>query len=802
MIIWDDYKQNVFNFPNSNQDPKKKLEKEYSLKTNQAIYSAHIRGKTAVPVSDEYRFWENRQYGVGRQPVAKYKEYYLGTSETTSTTVTSGIDRDPGGFDYTDKKKSKRKGWMNVLWEPISPFPVIKNSIHGQLNKADHDIIAMATDPISVDKRDYIKWRNWVETKYKDVLQKWTEMSQMQYLPPEFQPESLEEQNLYESAGGYKLNYEIQLEKLIGHTIDISEWEEIKESMRDDAMDIGLVAIRAYLDHETKKIKWRYVDPAPGSFCIQYSKHFNFHDSTYAGEVEQYTVSKIVQILKKQGYGDTEIKNIVSNVAKKYSGQIGNPSFDDRAMSTVNIDSNWIWDNYRVEVFDLFWIETDVERKLFLGNDKFDREKVIDLSYNEPVRNSKGKVEEYPLRQVYHSKWIINTDVVFDYGYAEDVIWENGEPQIPYKVYRLKTPSLVDLAKPWIDRLNLDWFDYQNKAAMAWSTIMGFDLDSLTDLSLGNNVTLTAFEAIRMARELGVYIYRGKNLHNQRQDYKIPVDRVAGGTVDDLKVCMEKMNYDCRQIEYYTGINPLVIGGQPDERQGKGVMEAAIGQGQNNIVSILNATFNVKKQMANYTAVAVQHLIKTSEKAKEAYTSIIGKDGVQILLDAEKDHVQMGIVLEPKPTDEMWATIQNYINTALAMGRDGVAALEIDDAFRIQSLKDNGMSYKMISLYIQYAIKKKKMAKKQEAKDTMQQQQNNNMELENTKAKNLDDAQNKGHQMEKDKMDHQSKTNLIESYGKAFPDKIPSLVPEVAEMVKDVQPQQNQPIQTQQVGGQ
>ena len=569
MLIWDEYKTSLFNFPSSNRDPQKKLEKEYALKTAQAVYSAHIRGKTAVPVSEDYRFWENRQYGVGRQPVSKYKEYYLGKTTQQNTNVTSDIDRDPGGFDYTDKKNSKRKGWMNVLWEPISPFPVIKNSIHGQLNEVDQDIVARATDPVSVDKRDYIKWRNWVETKYKDILKGWTQLSQMQYTPPEFQPENIEELNLYESAGGYKLDYEIQLEKLVGHTIDVSEWEELKESLRDDAMDIGIAAIRAYLDHETKKIKWRYVDPAPGCFCVQFSKHYNFHDSDYCGEVEQWTISKVVQALKNEGYGDHEIGDIVYNVARKYSGVIGNPSYDDRAQSTANIDTSWIWDNYRVEIFDIYWKETDIERKLFLGNDKFDREKVIDLKYDEPVRNPKGKVEEYPLRQVYHAKWVMGTDIVFDYGYAEDVIWEDGEPQLPFKIYRLKTPCLVDLARPWIDRLNLDWFDYQNKAAMAWSTIMGFDLDALDNLTLGNNVTLTPFEAIRMAREMGIYVFRKKNIHNQPQDYRIPVDRVAGGTIDDLKVCMEKMTYDCRQIEYYTGINPLLVGGQPEERQGE-----------------------------------------------------------------------------------------------------------------------------------------------------------------------------------------------------------------------------------------
>ena len=237
-------------------------------------------------------------------------------------------------------------------------------------------------------------------------------------------------------------------------------------------------------------------------------------------------------------------------------------------------------------------------------------------------------------------------------------------------------------------------------------------------------------------------------------------------------------------------------------------MKQAISQGQNNIVSILNAVFNIKKQISNYTAIAVQHLIKTSEKASDAYTSIIGKDGIQVLKDADKNHVQMGIVLEPRATKEMWAITQGYINTALQMGRDGVAALEIDDALRIQSLKDNGMSYKMISLYTQYAMKKKKIQKKQEAKQVMDQQHQQNMELEQTKAKNLDEAQNKGHQMEIQKIQADGKNSMLKEYSKAYPEKIPQLLPEVAELTKETpvqqpqQTQQDQAPQPQPAGGQ
>ena len=107
-------------------------------------------------------------------------------------------------------------------------------------------------------------------------------------------PESLEELEMFQAAGGFKMGYAMAMEKLLKHTGDISNWDtNLKPKFIDDFIDFNIIFAKSYIDDTADKEKWRYVDPE--DLVIQYSKYDDFRDAEYAGEFREMKLSSVRQ---------------------------------------------------------------------------------------------------------------------------------------------------------------------------------------------------------------------------------------------------------------------------------------------------------------------------------------------------------------------------------------------------------------------------------------------------------------------------------------------------------------------------
>ena len=126
---------------------------------------------------------------------------------------------------------------------------------------------------------------------------------------PEFIPETLDELEMYEAAGGFKQAYAMALEKLIRHTDDVSDWGELKRKVIDDMIDLNVCTLKADYSDDEKKVRWRYVDPQ--DLVIQYSKYEDFRDSEYAGEFKDINISELRRSLMKEGLTEEQIADVL-----------------------------------------------------------------------------------------------------------------------------------------------------------------------------------------------------------------------------------------------------------------------------------------------------------------------------------------------------------------------------------------------------------------------------------------------------------------------------------------------------------
>ena len=273
----------------------------------------------------------------------------------------------------------------------------------------DFDIIADAIDADSGAEEENMKWERWVTTR-SFVAERFLAMRAMAGVPyekPDFIPENIEELEMFKEAGGFKMVYAMELEKLLRHTANFSDWQTIKEKVLNDVIDLNRAFVKGDYDESSKKIKWRWVDPE--DMVIQYSKYYDFRDSEYGGEFHEIKISDLRQKMLLEGYTEENIRE----VAETYAGVFGNPS-KDNFEGEQRTGASWKYDNFTVIEFAYEWIDTDVEKKIKYTN-KYG--KVRHLKYTDGQDLGKReKLVENTKRYLYKGSWIIGTDYAYDYG--------------------------------------------------------------------------------------------------------------------------------------------------------------------------------------------------------------------------------------------------------------------------------------------------------------------------------------------------------------------------------------------------
>ena len=792
MIVHPEFKDAKYDFPSQDIDPQLKLLKEYQLEMSQAIYANHLRGNSAFPLNEDGVDSTLREYLIGRMSISKYKgEDVHRNHNVTSLFDNEDVQGSPNGGS------NKQKGWKDINWQPLNPMAKIHNAVQGQLEPIEYDIVANAVDQLSVDEKEYNKLRLLVIARNKQWIEQMTAQMGTGFDFPDFLPENQDELELYELSGGLKLTEEIKLEQLIKHTVDISDWKMMKKSYISDLLSIGKIAVRAYYDHYTHKIKWKYVDPTPGKLAIQFVKEDEFDNSDWVALVSIKTLGEVDDALELEGMPKEERQSILLSICREYSSTLGNPEYTENLEKEVNVNSSWIWSGWKVEVLETFWIDNDTEKRLITFFPNYSTERTYELNWDETIKKTgkkavegsfngnKSEIKRNTEKKSYHTKWIIGTTTVYGGGLTEDVIWIDDKPQLPVKVIRLRNQSATKLALPWIDELENAWFNYQNECAQLWTDMMAFDIDAISNIVLANNEKMSEMDVIRMAKEKKVIIYRKKDALNHITTQQVPVSRVSGTSKENLELAMQRIEFAATKIEYFTGYNPLSTGGQPAERQGEGTAQIAINATANITKPLINAIFELKGKMADYSAFAIHHLIKTNPKAKKAYEDVIGTRGVEIIEASSKSHRQMSIILEPRPTEEIKQDLKKFIEQSLAGGKNGNAILDTDDPMMMWEMINNGIPMKEVWRFSAGKIKEKRKEKEKQSQQAAQQQSQQNMQLQQQKSQNESQFTQQQHQMKIDEMMQETKGIMMVEFAKANPNVIPNLIPDLKDVLKE-----------------
>jgi hypothetical protein len=719
-------------FQRPKAETKDDKDRNYFVTTSEAIFSSYVRGVDAVRYGAWDSFSSLRQYGSGTQSENTYKPM-MGLVEdksngSSATLDSEGNDIGGGGAEF-DVKEFSRKALAHINWEVMSPMPKLKNKILAGINDNAYDIVIECVDENSIDSQLNNKWKAWVESQADTIafLQASSQATGIPYTPPADKVETIEELELHEANGEFKLNYSKEGEKLIKDAENISNINEIDEKVVNDIVDINIGAYRVEYDRKVGKEMFRYVDPSYAG--IQHSKHRDFRDSSYAYELTFIPAHE----LQSLGLDISEIPVIVS----KYAGLYGNPEIDskivDRCVENRTIQALGF---YKVPVLDLEWIDVDVTKKVKRTN-KRGKVSVHDFTQGEKMTANKQYLETKK-DKVYQCRWILDTDIVYDYGLKPNQpTKEKDQSMLSFHFIKGKTTkSITEQLIPILDDFQLSWLKFQDGKAQAVKAGYSINWDAIAGLSTGGK-KMTPMNVYKIFKLTGDMFWRRPSKFQTQGGMADPVKALGSGQAGVIGDLVLALDTNAKLIEEITGINPVALGATAQPNAGKAVTELAVSASASPVLNIYSKLFQLKGHAALDLLTRAQLDMRNSKTVAKRYTAVIGEFGVRTLIEAEGKGVTFGSNMVARPTAEDKAVILESAKIALANGRDGKPGINVSDYLYIVRRLNEGGNLKELGSYIDFKIRKSQEMMDQSAQQNQQLNTQGQLEVENKKTENF-----------------------------------------------------------------
>lgn len=685
------YTKGGYPFPEDDINPVKKNE-NWGKQWCEAMYAQYRQGKTAIPYSAVDEIRHLRLLADGKQSPLKYQKILVDVNEANGAVT----------------------GYMNINWEIYSVMPKFLRVVEGMMEQTDHQVVATAVDPSSTEEKESAKLDMQYRMKFKETLD-YIDQSMGIDRSGEYVPESMEELDLYEGAGGFKLAKETEIEQGLDYTFYISHWKEIKKQLIRDACVINCLATKDYTDQYTKKVKTRYVDPAV--FVGQYSKFNDHRNMEYGGEIIQETISNLRKI--NPDIPESELRAL----ARQYGGTGGNPDITDYTYDEDT--STGTYDGFLVDVIDCEWFSVNskykTKRKAPDGT-----ENMYDEEWGKIYNTDKKKTEKFDIKVVYKCKWIVGSPYVYDFGLQYDVPRPGKkEVELSFHLYKLPHRSLVSLSEAHLDQMALAFYRLQNAIAMASPPGIAIEFTALQNMTLGTN-KMQPLEILKIKRQTGDLIYKAsthKGMPNMPGGGR-PIQELQGGIGAQLNEFLAIFEFNTNAIRDLTGINQIADATTPNPEQSVGGSEIAMAATNNALRPIYSAYINIKEQTAKNISLRLQLLIKHNKEAYKGYMPVIGSMGVKVIsVGADVVDADYYIKYEAKPTDQRKQSIKEASIKAMSPDRDGIIGIELSDFLMIERLLEGG-SLKYAEAFLNYKTKKnrERQQKLQEANMNLDKQ--------------------------------------------------------------------------------
>lgn len=624
------------------------------------------------------RHHEIKLYMLGKQPITKYKKML-----------------DP------HKTASGDESWFNIDWNVIPIIPKFRRIALGKLKKSSYSIVADAIDGIALDEKDKFYQKAATNLVLKEEFEKQGINTESLGIGKR-DPKDIDELEMH-MMYSYKHQMASEMEQAIKLIMNANGFEDLRKQIIEDIHDFGVGGYKEFFDG-SGNIKIRRVNPS--NIVVSHSSDKNFKDIQYCGEIVEMTISDL-----KDMAGDQITPMQYEQIFKEQTNK-RNPL--GRKTNSYNKQN----DKLRVKVLDLeFYSVNDIvleERINTKGN------KVVGR-INKPKKNTeKKKYSKTSYKVVYQCKWVIDTDVYFDYGLQTNMKRAKSrlsDTTLSYHlvapdIYQMVTYSLGEQMKSIADQIQLSWCKLQNVMLRARPKGIMIEIGALENVPLGKGgKAMKPLDIIDLYNQTGNLVFRAVDEDGNSAGMR-PITELNNGLGDEAARYFDIINRNIQLLRDILGFNEISDGSTPDPRTLKGVASLANESTNNALSYIKESERSLTERLSYNISLRIQDAAK--EGNLEGYVKAIGSNSLEFLkVSPDVTLHEYGIFLQDKPTEFDKEKLARRLEQALQSNQitiaDSIAVENIDNLKQAEEL----LAYKI------------ELNREQQQKESLQNQQMN-----------------------------------------------------------------------------
>lgn len=666
-----------------------------------------------------YKFSEIKMYGLGKQPVDKYKRM-----------------KSPG----TPQDAS----WAAVDWTVPAFMCKFREIGIAKVLQREFDIQCSVVDPLARSQEDEMFNQMKVKIMAREAITEAggdpSQYPQLQAQPGE--PQDLEQLEMMRDYG-YKHVMAVEGENAVNLIHSQNNFNEIRKQCVIDSYDFGVGAMTQWID-ENGMVKERRVNPE--YLGLSYCESPNFSDLVHWFEIIPTYVADLAPYYTKDQLDD---------ICKKVVGKNGNPT---QYIPFSGI-YNRAWMRFKVMVMHikfLSWNETiykeeyDSRENMRFGATKFSNKQFLSVSQSGNLEENKEdaadqadyfatidetgtvgqktpKFTNAVKKVVYKASWLVGTDYMHNYGLQENQnrklsSWWDTDLGIQIyspNFYKMQFSGITERLIPLEDKACMAWYNLQNLANNLIPYLISIDFVALESVPLGKGgQNMKPNEVIDFVFNKFVVPWRSTDPIQRTPGYK-PVSIEATGQLAAFGMLYDELQHTIEMMRQVSGLNELTDGSTPNAKTLVPVANAAISSTNNALYLISEADKYLIEKSADAIIQKVQ--IAVGMGKVEGYAKALGDTAVKFLqINPDISLHELGISCIDVPNQEQ----KQQLWQELTVGEAG-GLYDISD--KIYLMK--AINLDEAAMYLGYKARKAKERMHQQQMELMQQQTQGNMEV-------------------------------------------------------------------------
>jgi hypothetical protein len=573
--------------------------------------------------ADKYE--ELRLYATGKQPINQYKKWF-NVDEATDDT------------------------FLNLDWNVRPVVAKYRDLAISRLVQTEYNIVATPIDPEARAELSGI----YADMTAKIAMQAAMNNPELQNHPIlKKQPgEPLDSEELAMRVGfGEQFNRSKDAEQAIMLALYENRIKEIRRKWYESLFDCGVAGFYEWLDRQTKRPKCREVNVE--AVITSMTRFADFHDLEYAGEITDVPVTYLATVTDKDGnkkFTEDQLEYMRNDVAGKWT-----------TASMIGRSTNYFkgFDKWKVKVLELeFFSWNDYYYNMWVnGKGNLEFEWKNSAQSPQGKRKYKGK----RIKVVYRVKWIVGTDLAYDFELAEDMKRSNdpkkkAETKLGYtfyapNFYEMRTLSMMERLKPLADEYQMLCMRIQNMNARMIPDGFWIDLDALESAALKKGgKDMEPMQLLQMFYDTGILVGRTHDLMNNNVNFK-PVLPLANDNSQKLTVMYQGLISIIQQMEGLIGFNDATAGATINPKTLNGAVQQMDQTTNNALFPLQFAEKFLFESLSNDMLIRMQQAVKRGPVS--GYAPALGSNTLKFMeISPAIGAREYGILLEERTTDD------------------------------------------------------------------------------------------------------------------------------------------------------